>query len=84
MLSIETESRVAKLFLALADGEKSVEVNRRRLAEQHLFDPYSVFKRLDSQGKGRIDEFDIVDFLRYEPLTLESIRSTANTPKPDF
>jgi hypothetical protein len=71
MLSIETESRVAKLFLTLADGEKSVEINRRRLAEQHLFDPYSVFKRLDSQGKSRIDEFDIVDFLRYDDLTLE-------------
>ncbi len=64
MLSIETEARVAKLFLTLAEGERSVEITRQVLSEQHLFDPYSVFKRFDTQNKGRIDEFDIVDFLR--------------------
>ena len=64
MLSIETEARVAKLFLTLADGEKAVEVNRQVLSEQIQFDPYAAFKRLDSQVKSRVDEFDIVEFLR--------------------
>jgi hypothetical protein len=64
MLSIETEARIAKLFLNLADGEKSVEINRQVLAEQLDFDAYEIFKRLDSQMKNRIDEFDIVDFLK--------------------
>lgn len=64
MLSIETEARVAKLFLNLAEGEKSVEINRQVLSEQLDFDPYQVFKRLDSQGKNNIDEYDVVDFLK--------------------
>ena len=64
MLSIETEARVAKLFLNLAEGEKSVEINRQVLADQLDFDPYQAFKRLDTQGKNSIDEFDIVDFLK--------------------
>jgi hypothetical protein len=64
MLSIETEARVAKLFLNLAEGEKSVEINRQVLGDQLDFDPYQAFKRLDSQGKSSIDEFDIVDFLK--------------------
>jgi hypothetical protein len=64
MLSIETEARVAKLFLNLADGEKSVEINRQVLAEQLDFDAYQIFKRLDSQGKNNVDEFDLVDFLK--------------------
>lgn len=64
MLSIETEARVAKLFLNLAEGEKSVEINRQVLGDQLDFNPYQAFKRLDSQSKSSIDEFDIVDFLK--------------------
>lgn len=64
MLSIETEARVAKLLINLAEGEKSVEINRQVLSEQLDFDPYQVFKRLDSQGKNSIDEYDVVDFLK--------------------
>jgi len=64
MLSIETEARVAKLFLSLAEGERSVEINRQVLADQLDFEPYSVFKRLDTQGKNSVDEYDLVDFLK--------------------
>lgn len=64
MLSIETEARVAKLFLNVADGEKSAEINRQVLSEQFEFDAYQIFKKLDYQSKNKIDEFDIVDFLK--------------------
>ena len=64
MLSIETEARVAKLFLSLAEGERAVEINRQVLADQLDFEPYSVFKRLDTQGKNSVDEYDLVDFLK--------------------
>lgn len=64
MLSIETEARVAKLFLALADGEKAVELNRQVLGDHIDFHAFNVFKRLDSEGKNYIDEFNIVDFLQ--------------------
>jgi hypothetical protein len=64
MLSIETEARVAKLFLNLADGEKSIEINRQVLADQLDFDPYQTFRRLDTENKNYVDEFNIVDFLK--------------------
>jgi hypothetical protein len=64
MLSIETEARVAKLFLNLADGEKSVEIARQLLNDQLDFDPYLAFKRIDREGKNYIDEYNIIDFLK--------------------
>ena len=64
MLSIETESRLSKLLLTLADGEKATEITRQVLSDQREFDPYLAFKRLDREGKNRVDEFNIVDFLK--------------------
>jgi hypothetical protein len=64
MLSIETETRVARLFTKLADGEKSVEITRSVLAEKRDFDPYLAFKRIDREGKNFVDAFNIVDFLK--------------------
>ena len=64
MLSIETEARLAKLFLNIADGEKAVETSRQVLGEQLDFDPYQTFKKLDSESKNYVDEFNIVEFLK--------------------
>jgi len=64
MLSIETEARLAKLFLNIADGEKGVENSRQVLADQLDFDPYQTFKKLDVELKNYVDEFNIVDFLK--------------------
>jgi hypothetical protein len=64
MLSIETEARLAKLFLNLADGEKAAEISRQVLGEQLDFDTYQVFKKLDAESKNHIDEFNIVEFLK--------------------
>ena len=33
MLSIETESKLAKIFLTLSEGEKSIDINRQILIE---------------------------------------------------
>ncbi len=65
MLSMETEQRVARLFNKLAEGEKSVEISKSVLSEKIDFDPYLSFKSLDREGKNFIDEFNIVDFLKY-------------------
>ena len=40
MLSIETESRIARLFLVLAHKERDVEVKRVELAQQVHFNVY--------------------------------------------
>ena len=64
MLSTETESRLSKMLLILADGEASVEVTRQVLANQIGFDPYNLFRLLDTEVKGWVDSINIVDFLR--------------------
>ena len=46
MLSVETEARVAKLLLSLAEGERSVEISRQVLSDNYDFDPYQIFRLL--------------------------------------
>lgn len=64
MLSIETESRIAKLFVCLFEAEKSVETARIVLADQLQFDAYQIFTKLDKSSKNYIDEYDIIEFLK--------------------
>lgn len=64
MLSAETESRLAKMLLILADGESSVETTRQLLANQLGFDPYNLFRLLDTEVKGWVDSVNIIEFLR--------------------
>ena len=64
MLSAETESRLAKMLLILADGEAAVEVSRQLLGNQLGFDPYNLFRLLDTESKGWVDSVNLVDFLR--------------------
>lgn len=65
MLSVETETRVCKLLIGIADGENASEISRQILADQIEFDPYSCFRKLDMDGKGFISDIDISSFLKY-------------------
>ena len=62
MISIETEIKLANIFLALAEGEKSIDINRQILIELEDFDPYQVFTYLDIEQKNHIN---IPDFQNY-------------------
>lgn len=64
MLSSETESRLAKMLLILADGEASVETTRQVLSNQLGFDPYNLFRLLDTEVKGWVDSVNLIEFLR--------------------
>jgi hypothetical protein len=64
MLSVETEARITKLLLNLADGEKAIQTTRQILSNERQFDPYLAFKRFDKENKNSIDEFNIVEFLK--------------------
>ena len=64
MISIETEARVAKILLAIADGETCSEAVRQRLAHQIDFDPYNIFRMIDKSFNNYIDEYDILSFLK--------------------
>ena len=64
MISIETEARVARILLTLADGERKAEICRKSLCEDYDFDPYQLFRYLDLEGKNRVDAQNIMDYLR--------------------
>ena len=64
MCSIETQKRIAKLFLILAEGERSIEISRQVLSDLKEFDPYQIFKNLDIEKKNKIDAYNIIDYLR--------------------
>ena len=57
MISIETEARLAKIFLSLAEGEKAVETIRQVLTQQLEFDAYNIFRNIDRNNKNYIDEY---------------------------
>ena len=64
MLSVETETKLANIFLALAEGEKSIDINRQILIELDEFDPYEIFTFLDSEQKNKISSIDILNYLQ--------------------
>ena len=64
MCSVETERLVSKLFMTLAEGERSIEISRQVLSDLIEFDPYKIFKTLDIEGKNKIDSSNILAYLR--------------------
>ena len=66
MISIETEARIAKIFLELAQGEQNTEAIRLALGQLKDFDPYNIFRLLDKSFKNSLNEYDIVTYLKYE------------------
>ena len=62
MLSIETESELAKIFLTLAEGEKSIDINRQILVELEDFDPFQVFTYLDTNQKNYLNCSDLLNY----------------------
>ena len=64
MSSIETEKRLSKLMMQLAEGERTIEISRQVLSDLYDFDAYQIFKNLDIEGKNRVDSINIIDFLK--------------------
>ncbi len=62
MLSVETESKLAKIFLALAEGEKTIDINRQILVELENFDPYQIFTYLDTNQKNYLNNQDLLNY----------------------
>jgi hypothetical protein len=73
MVSKETESRIIKIFLCLADYEKKIDILRNILCTQNDFDARNIFSRLDILEKGYLDEKDFKDFLKYSLLIQDYI-----------
>ena len=62
MLSVETELKLAKIFLTLAEGEKTIDINRQILVELEDFDPYKIFTYLDTNQKNYLDNSDLLNY----------------------
>ena len=75
MLSIETEARIAKIFLELAKGENTIESTRRIMTNNYDFDAYQVFNYLDIENKNRIDSLDIINYLNYRKCHITDIEA---------
>ena len=73
MVSIETEARIAKILLILAEGERNIEISRQVLSDNNDYDAYQIFKFLDFEGKNRIDACNIIEFLRTKGIYVNLI-----------
>ena len=65
MFSAETESILSRLLLKLAEDESLVEATRLNLVDQSEFNPYNVYRFLDVENKKYIDEYNLLNFLKY-------------------
>ena len=68
MCSSETEIRLGKLLMTLAEGERSIEISRQVLSDLKEFDSFQIFKNIDIEDKNKIDCYSIINFLRIKDI----------------
>ena len=68
MLSEETESKLINILKIIANGEMSIEINRKLLSDSSEFDPYQIFSNLTQKGKEFITPNDIVDYFNSKKI----------------
>ena len=73
MLSVETESKLAKIFLTLAEGEKTIDINRQILVELQDFDPFKIFSYLDTNQKNYLNNSDLLNYCTEKGITTNEL-----------
>ena len=68
MLSEETESKLIKILKTIAEGENSIEINRKLLSDNSEFDSFQIFINLAPKGKEFITPSDIVEYLNNKKI----------------
>ena len=63
MLSEDTHNILARILLALAEGERKVEEARKEIAMEDTYDIQTIFKILDNNGDNYITPKDLQDYL---------------------
>lgn len=76
MLSVETCALLRSLLIAIAEGEMSIEKQRKILGKLVKYEPYCAFQRIDRRRTGFIDSMDILTFLRDNGFTEETEADT--------
>ena len=62
-MSSVVRSKLAALFITVAEEEAGIERARQSLASNPAFEPYAAFSRIDRENKGYICGREIRDFL---------------------
>ena len=68
MYSSETEKKLGKLLMILAEGERTIEISRQVLSDLKEFDSFQIFKNIDIEDKNKIDCYSIINFLRIKGI----------------
>jgi len=68
MLSEETESKIIKILKTIAEGENSVEINRKLLSDNSEFDSFQIFVNMAPKGKEFITPADIVEYFNNKKI----------------
>ncbi len=73
MLSEETESKIIKILKTKAEGENSVEINRKFLSDNSEFDSFSIIINMAPKGKQFITPADIVEYFNNKKIFISYI-----------
>ena len=76
MLSVETEEKLAQIFLSLAEGEKTIDINRQILIELEDFDPFVIFNYLDSNQKNYLNSTDLLNYFKERGINTNELEVT--------
>ena len=63
MLSNDTEMKIIKLFLGIANGDKKIDNIKRTIVEKFPINPEELFFKIDSTLKGSITPDDLISYL---------------------
>jgi len=69
----EIESKLSKILINLAKGERNIEISRQVLCENDDYNPIKLFRLLDRENKGYINSNNILSF-----LNIKGIKATEN------
>ena len=72
MLSEDTQNILARILLALAEGERKVEEARKEIAIENNYDIQTIFKVLDNNGDNYITPNDLQNYLYNHGLEVNS------------
>ncbi len=68
MYSSETEKKLGKLLMILAEGERAIEISRQVLSDLKEFDSFQIFKNIDIEDNNKIDCYSIMNYLRIKGI----------------
>ena len=73
MLSSDTQNILARILLALAEGERKVEEARKEISDEDTYDIQAIFRVLDNNGDNYITPKDIQKYLNAQGLEVNLI-----------